>query len=401
MKKLTIIVCLGYLIGFTSFSFAISINPLFPKEGAKLTQEFVIKVKINEDTGEPFTEKGPLRWTTAVIRDSRGVEILRISLRDNGKGEDELKNDGIWTSPFKVKLLEGNYSFLIVVRKGKELFRSPMFKFIVKPKLLPQKGEKIESTEILKEDLLEEIREIPVNVNKSVSNLEKQLAETQTSLKRELISLQNSVKESSEKTKYMFSFIIILIGVTSGIVIWYIRKRPSMREFHASIQSQVPKPDTPPAENWKSLFSAVESLREQLPMIERDLTKIFHMHNKYKDGFQKVLKDIVMFYEKINEFYEKRHEIETIPQELITVFRMEILNILEKIGVEKWIPEVGKPAPDECKKEPAEGDFQYPQGTVIEVLSPGYRIRGDGGFILLKEPKVKVVPYKPYKEDLS
>jgi len=387
MKKLTIIVCLGYLIGFTSFCFAISINPLFPKEGAKLAQEFVIKVKINEDTGEPFTEKGPFRWSTAVIRDSRGVEILRISLRDNGQGEDELKNDGIWTSPFKIKLLEGSYSCFIVVRKGKELFRSSVFKFIVKPKLLPQRREKIESTEIFRENLLEKIREIPVNVNKSISNLEKQLTETQTSLKKEFIFLQNSVKKFSEKTKYMFGFIIILIVVTSGIVIWYIRKRPPMREFHASTQSQVPKPDTPLAENWKSLFSAVESLREQLPMIEKNLTGVLHIYHKYRENYTKLLKELFSLYEDIEQ-------LQSIPKEHMEAFKSSVWRSLKIAGIEKWEPQIGKPVPEGCEQEPAEGKFPYPPETVVEVISPGYRIKENGGFILLKKPKVKVVPYK-------
>ena len=98
-----------------------------------------------------------------------------------------------------------------------------------------------------------------------------------------------------------------------------------------------------------------------------------------------------MFSGDIVNIYEFASSLSKVPDEYINPFKSKIKEALEAQGIEEWFPDIGKSVPDGCTKKPASEDYNYPAGTVVKVLSPGFRKKAGEGYELIKAPLVLVV----------
>lgn len=334
----------------------VSINILTPREAEEISGELLMSAKIEEDNN-PFIEEKGLRWVTAIIKDARGVDSIRVSLRDNGKGEDLEQNDGVWTSLAKVKLIEGDYKVFLVVRKGTQTFFSSRIKFRTKPLLFTE----TKISEIKKEDVLKEVKEVTSNIETNFKNLSNQL--------------------------YIVG---VLVVIFIGIILFITFKRFQKRKM--DIAQSVAEPSKPqeeiaPAEKWRPLFSALENMSKEVSQMQKDLSGTFRVHDRYKENFRKAVSNTVWLYENIKD-------LEEISKDQTNAIKLGLSEALEAVGVEKWEPAIGKPVPEGCEQKPATRDYPSPEGTVVEVLSPGYIIREGERIMPLKKPIVKVAVSK-------
>jgi len=131
-------------------------------------------------------------------------------------------------------------------------------------------------------------------------------------------------------------------------------------------------------EKWRPIFTGLSE-------IEKNITSIFHIHRELRDTHIKTLKDIVDVY----VFSTMLKEVPEESKEYVEAFKVKLEEVLERCGIEKWEPRIGDVAPDGCKKRPASGDYpSYPEGTVVKVISPGFRTR-EG--LIIEPPLVEVV----------
>ena len=131
-------------------------------------------------------------------------------------------------------------------------------------------------------------------------------------------------------------------------------------------------------EKWHPIFTGLSE-------IEKNITSIFHIHRELRDAHIKTLKDIVDVY----VFSTMLKEVPEESKEYVEAFKVKLEEVLERCGIEKWEPRIGDVAPDGCKKRPASGDYpSYPEGTVVKVISPGFRTR-EG--LIIEPPLVEVV----------
>ncbi len=338
----------------------ITINILTPKESDRLSDAFLISAKIDEK-GKPFTEFGGLKWVTAIIKDSRGVDSLRVRLQDAGVGEDSKSKDGIWTSFTKLKLPDGEYSISLVVKKDKETFLSGSNRFFI------DSGSSAEAKKI-EERFGETISPMVTDLK----NLRGQLINTEDFLRKELVAL---------KSKYVslirgISIVGILLIFSLTLLIILPRVRLKIR-----------KPD----EKWSPVFTALENMGKEIEKLQKDLSGNYRVLERYKEDFKKAVLEMFNLYENVKKLKE-------IPKENVNAFKITLKETVENLGVEEWEPEIGKPVPEGCEQELATEETPYPEGTVVKVLSPGYRITN---VMLIKKPRVLVAGSKNYKKEVK
>lgn len=409
------IICLSIILITLAVLFdceasTVSINILSPEESEVISGHISISAKI-EKNGRPFLERGGFKWVSAVIRDSRGIDSIRISLRDNGKGGDRKADDGIWTSLAKARLAEGVYALSIVVREENQTFLSRKITFNVKPetaieqavaketRLLNQTNEIVSKlnmalknldAQLLKEDnnvnVLNETRKI---ASKLTSNLQKlnQLVVINEYLRKDI---SDKAVEMRAYLKWMLYTGAVVLVLLTGLILFALFKTHKSREpalAQSATDSVKQSKEIAPTEKWRPVFSELERMRKGVAEMEKDLSGTYHVHSRYKGNFERIVSNIISLYESVKGLKE-------IPKEHMNAFRLTLAEAFETVDVEKWEPEIGKPVPEGCEQEPATQDYPYPEGTVVEVLSPGYRIREHEQFIPVKKPTVVVVGSK-------
>lgn len=322
---------------------SLSIQVQTPQSGMQVSEEVPIKVLIKEGD-KPLTVKEGLHWASAVLSEESGREILRIALQDNGKGEDEKANDGYWSSPWKIKLPQGRYSLFVLAKRDKELIYSPKLGFSVIPTKVIEPKEKME------EPFYKEIMGLSSKVDGTRQTV--------------LIAI------------VLISAALLIVGAGMLILIFKGRKT---------------KESPPIGERWGPILTALDEAGKKISETEKDISSTFHVHREIKDRYEKLSKDIVDIYDFAMGWVKA-------PSEYIEPFRAKLWKTLERQGVEKWEPEIGKPPPENCEKEPASKDYPYPAGSVAEVLSPGFRIKEGGKLVPVKPPSVIVVTEKVSKE---
>jgi len=138
----------------------------------------------------------------------------------------------------------------------------------------------------------------------------------------------------------------------------------------------------PMEEKWRPIFTGLSNIGREASEIEKNLSNIFDTHRKLKEKHQRILKDIGGIY----MFTERWKEA---PDEYIVPIKTKLWEVLEGQGVEKWIPEAGKPAPEGCEKIPTLEPSPYPIDSVAKVNLPGLRIKE--GDIPIEPPSVTIV----------
>lgn len=386
----------------------VSINILSPEESEVISGHISVSAKI-EKNSEPFLERGGFKWVSAVIRDSRGVDSIRISLRDNGKGGDRKADDGIWTSLAKARLAEGIYALSIVVREENQTFLSRKITFNVKPETA------IEQAVAKETMLLNQTNEIVSKLDIALKNIDEQLLKADDNALNEMREIASKLdsnlqklnqlgvineylrKDISDKTvemraylKWMLYIGAVALVMLAGVVLFALFKTHKSSEpalAQSATDSIKQSKEIVPTEKWRPVFSELERMREGIAQMEKDLSGTYHVHSRYKGNFEQIVSNIISLYESVKGLKE-------IPKEHMNAFRLTLAEAFETVDVEKWEPEIGKPVPEGCEQELATQDYPYPEGTVVEVLSPGYRIREHEQFIPVKKPTVVVVGSK-------
>ncbi len=357
-----------------------SINILNPHEAEEVSGDILISAKIEED-GKAFLERGGLRWVSVVVKDARGVESIKISLRDNGRGEDAKPDDGIWTSLAKVKLPEGKYSLFVVVKKNEQTNSTPEVRFRIKSEHRHEPPIEIKIPETKEGNVLKETRKIASKIDGSFESLSNQLIKA--------VGFMEKINSTRIGMKTQLKWILLIGSVSLFVLIGIFGV---LLKKHSKGKIEVEKPGTEPAgqhkeiipsEKWRPVFSALENMSKEISQMEKDLSGTFHIHSRYKNSFEKIVSNIISLYESVKDLKE-------IPKEHVNAFKLSLVGSLETVGVEKWEPEIGKLAPEGCDQKSATQDCLHPENTVVEVLSPGYRIQENEGFVIIKKPIVVV-----------
>ncbi len=322
-----------------SMASSLSIQVQTPQSGMQISGEVPIKVLIKEGD-KPLTVREGLHWASAVLSEEGGREILRVALQDNGKGEDEKANDGYWASPWKVKLPQGQYSLYVQVKRDKELIYSPKLGFSVIPAKVIVPKEKME------EPFYKEIMGLSSKVD--------------------------GIRQTVLIAIALISSTLLIVG--AGILILIFKGRKT-------------KESSPAGERWGLILTALDEAGKKISETEREVSSTFHIHRELKEKYGKILEDVINNYEFAVGWTDA-------PEEYIEPFRAKIWEALKRQGIERWEPEIGKPAPENCEKKPASKDYPYPPGCVTQVLSPGFRIKEGGKFNVVKPPLVEVVSEK-------
>ena len=364
---------MSYSISFSEVP-GLSIQVLSPQRQEKLSAEAMISAKVYKNN-KPFTELGRLHWVSAVLKTESGREVMRVALRDNGIEEDNRANDGLWTSPWKLKLPLGKYSLFLVVAEDKKSTRSSEISFSVLPSVVPKEKPvptKIEVT------FPEDLKALPSQVNdlmQGISDVKRVVKEGQVSTKEIIATYIPWLKII---TVLMILTAIGTVPILINNIIQAVRKRGN-KEVEVV------------GEKWGSIFAAFKNINKEVSSIEQNLSSTYHIHRQLKDRVGKILPDVVDVYEFARDWSEA-------PEEYTEPFKAKLWEALKRGGVEEWSPEIGKQAPEGCNKIPATKDYPYPEGTVAEVLSPGFRIKEEGDFLVIKKPDIIVVPYNEKKE---
>lgn len=407
------IICLSIILITLAVLFdceasTVSINILSPEESEVISGHISISAKI-EKNGRPFLERGGFKWVSAVIRDARGVDSIRISLRDNGKGGDRKADDGIWTSLAKARLAEGIYALSIVVREENQTFLSRKITFNVKPETA------IEQAVAKETRLLNQTNEIVSKLNMALKNLDAQLLKEDNNVNvlnetRKIASKLDSNlqklnqlgvineylrKDISDKTvemraylKWMLYIGAVVLVLLTGLILFALFKTHKSREpalAQSATDSVKQSKEIAPTEKWRPVFSSLENVSKQLSQMEKDISGTFTVHRSLEAKLEKLVSGVIETYEFVRDWTEP-------PPEYIEPVRIELKDVMKSIQIEEWAPKIGEPVPEGCDQEPSRESSLYPEGTVTKILSPGFRVKGFGKFG--KKPRVKVVPYK-------
>lgn len=322
-----------------------SIKILTPQPGTQVSGKVQIKVFIS-DEGKPLSIKDGLHWVSAVLQ-TGNREILRIILLDSGQYGDTLANDGYWNTPMDLELPNGRYTFYILAKKSEELIRSSIQAFNIKSERAGISSHvttrKDQDTSVGKDYLKEEMN----NAKGILGNIQSLM------------------------------FAILLLIVTAIIIIGIMKLIPTLKKRKEDKTFNA-------VEQWGPIFSSLEKINGEVSDANKSISGTYHIHRRLQEKYARLTAETIEIYDFAKEWSDAPHEY-TEP------FKAKLKEVLDKQGIEEWIPEIGKLSPDGCKKTPAaKKEDQYPQGTVMEVLSPGFRIKENEEYKVVKSPLVVV-----------
>jgi len=338
------------------------VNILTPQKGAEVTGHVSVTADIKKG-GKPFLGFPGLRWVSAVIEDSKGVDSVRVALRDNGHGLDSKPNDGTWTSLARIELLEGEYTIFVVSSENGQNFSSSKIKFNVETN--PTANATVTTKNNIAE-MFDTGNPLKVDANYKDLNLD-------------LIRIKGLLK-------WLIAICIMIFLAFGAISLGIIKRfasagKPKYTEDDTKLNSATEEVII--TERWRPIFSTMENINKEILQMQKDISGTFRVHNRYKEKFEQIISNIISIYENIKD-------LKDIPKEHFSAFKLSLYETFETVGVEKWEPEVGKPVPEGCSQELATQDYPLPEGTVVEVLSPGYRIRENEEVLVIEKPKVRV-----------
>ena len=359
-----IIVIKLLILSFPAFTFPDSaeaewtIEVQSPASGTEIPDEFLVcaSIKIGE---RMITYYEGLSWTSAVLMKKSGGEILRIILQDNGQNSDLKAHDGFWTSPWPLKVAPGEYSLFIIVKaEDGALSESERTYFSVVE--APPKEEKMTT---------------PPNIEliSAIDNVANLITTENNALKSDLASFKSWL--------YIIVLFILLI-LTISII--HLLLKP------AAGKKGMDKPAIT-GEQWGPVLRTLENIGKLTVEAEKSISSTYNIHFNISEQLNRLRGDVLDIFDFARSWTEA-------PKEYIEPFRAKLTEALEHQGIEEWSPEIGKPAPDGCKKLPAVKASPYSLGEVAEVVAPGHRIVEGGEYKIVKSPVVYVVTNKTLKE---
>lgn len=212
-------------------------------------------------------------------------------------------------------------------------------------------------------------------------------------LAEETGKVQSDIKSQRHKEKSLRSYVLaylLLWTVILVIGLYLLNQRlkvfgkhnshekheqPRNGNFNTSINDTL-------VSTWGEIFKRTKNLIDGLKELSPMASQL------EKDIYQKYQAD-VRYLELINKYIDAILYCEQIEDEsgMIEAVKRRLESMLETQGIERWVPETGKPAPSQAETYPVETS-QYPPGAVVEVISPGFRTTMDEGVV--KPPKVAI-----------
>jgi len=161
----------------------------------------------------------------------------------------------------------------------------------------------------------------------------------------------------------------------------------AMRQFLTRLLARLAKlrrqPAGPVGEKWRALFGAMETAQAAISTIRGDLSVTYQTHQAVMDRLVRLVSELVSLSQSLAS-------ADALAGPAVQTLKSHLANLLADAGVERWEPSVGLPAPPECEQRPDPTNDSAPPLSVTAVLTPGFRLRHAGGWIVLVQPVVAV-----------
>jgi len=143
------------------------------------------------------------------------------------------------------------------------------------------------------------------------------------------------------------------------------------------------QPVGPIGEKWRTLFAAIESAQAAISTMRGDLSTTYQTHQAVMDRLVRLVSELVSLSQSLAS-------AEALAGPAVQTLKSHLAVLLADAGVECWEPSVGLPAPSECEQRPDPTNDSAPPLSVTAVLTPGFRLRHAGGWIVVGQPVVAV-----------
>lgn len=144
-----------------------------------------------------------------------------------------------------------------------------------------------------------------------------------------------------------------------------------------------PRSAGPVGEKWRTLFAAIESAQAAISTMRGDLSTTYQTHQAVMDRLVRLVSELVSLSQSLAS-------AEALAGPAVQTLKSHLAVLLADAGVECWEPSVGLPAPSECEQRPDPTNDSAPALSVTAVLTPGFRLRHAGGWIVVVQPVVAV-----------
>jgi len=182
-------------------------------------------------------------------------------------------------------------------------------------------------------------------------------------------------------------------AMNGGRVAWLTMRKKTLdtlvmvRQFITRLRNRLatvwPKSAEPVGEKWRALFGALEDAQRAVNTMRGDLSATYQAHQAVMDQWVRLVSELVSLTQSLAS-------ADALAGPAVQTLKSHLANLLADAGVDRWEPSVGLPAPPECEQRPDPTNDSTPPLSVTAVLSPGFRLRHTGGWIMLIRPVVTV-----------
>jgi hypothetical protein len=186
---------------------------------------------------------------------------------------------------------------------------------------------------------------------------------------------------------------LTLVLLNRGQAVWITMRKTALTSLAAAGQFLKrllawrgrlrPQPAGPIGEKWRTLFAAIESAQAAISTMREDLSTTYQTHQAVMDRLVRLVSELVSLSQSLAS-------AEALAGPAVQTLKSHLALLLADAGVECWEPSVGLPAPPECEQRPDPTNDYVPPLSVSAVLTPGFRLRHAGGWIVLVQPVVGV-----------
>ncbi|MGA9115700.1 MAG: hypothetical protein WB626_02885 [Bacteroidota bacterium] len=331
--------------------------PVSPAPGDASERPVLCAVRIT-DEGRPFTEAGRGRGVEAMLRTAEGDLLARIVFRDNGKGGDERRGDGVWTAQVAVRFPEGPGRLTVLARgegrRGARTFALGMG---------PAGGRKKDQAE----------RREPTPP--ATGSVREKVHEGNAPLPGESDALGTAAVLSA-----VFSFLGLCVLVA---FLFLVRRWTSGGPMRRAEPAAGAGAQGGTGESWRSLFAAAQELKQAADRLGRDLGGTYRAQRELAEERVRTARELVSLSQSVGSVKE-------LDASLTRALQAHVGEVLRAAGIETWEPALGAPPPPECEQRPDNGAQGAPAHSVTAVLRPGYRMRQGDGYVQIQPPVVAV-----------